>query len=303
MKILFFSKIILAVLILVLVAGCSTSSDSSTGYRLNPDLIYEGWWLQYDSLFLFGHDGETYETENFVIYSDACEMAEKKRMADMLEVLLKEHMERLSIESKDEFIYTNPDRKLHCYFSKNLRFPWGAGFYDTHGFMLISSDSPLANWPDGAYRKVLMHELLHVICSMLAGGIKGDAWFIEGIAEYVSEISGLKPLVRTASELEAWMDKQQDDDYAGNPIAIHTYEDVRASDPRATGNYDPFFELAIRYLMDPAAQGRTWLDVKNVFLDLRQNISFAQAFENHFKMSLAYYEANFFALLLAYLPD
>jgi hypothetical protein len=287
---------------LILISGCSTS-DSDTDPRLNPDLVYEGWWQQYDGLSHFGHDNDIHESENFVIYSDACDLAEKKRMADMLEDLLLEHMGRLTIKSKDEFIYTTPDQKLHCYFSKYLAFPWGAGFYSTSGFMLVSSDSPQVNWPDGSYPRVLMHELLHVIGALLAEGVKGDAWFIEGIAEYVSEISGLKPLIETASELEAWMSQQQDDGYGGNPIAIHTYEDVRISDPHATGNYDPFFELAIRYLLDPRGYGRTWLDVKKVFLDLRQNLSFARAFQNHFKMSLAYYEANFFNLLLAYLPD
>lgn len=286
---------------LILISGCSTS-DSVTDPRLNPDLVYEGWWQQVDSLSHFGHDGEIYETENFIIYSDACDLAEKKRMADILEVLLQDHMERLSVKSKDKFIYTTSDRKFHCYFSKYLAFPWGAGFFSTHGFMLVSSDSPQVNWPQGSYRKVLKHELLHVIGALLANGIRGDAWFIEGIAEYVSEISGLKPLVQTSGELEAWMIQQQDDGYGGNPIAIHTYEDVRTSDPDAIGNYDPFFELAIRYLLDPRGHGRTWLDVKNVFFDLRDNLSFAQAFQNHFQMSLSYYETNFFDLLLAYLP-
>ena len=69
----------------------------------------------------------------------------------------------------------------------------------------------------------------------------------------------------------------------------------------ATALWDPSFELAARYLLDPEGHGRTWLDVKRVFLDLRTGHTFARAFANHMGMSLAHYEENFFTLMFAYL--
>lgn len=286
----------------IFMMGCNTSADDSNHPYRNPNLVYEGWWMQYDNLTHFGHDGEPYESENFVMYSDACPLEEKQRVAAVLEVLFQELMDLLQVQSKDEFIYSTPDRKLHIYLSKNLRFPWGGGFMDTYGFMLYSLDSPYHNWPQEAYDMILKHELMHVVGGILSNGIRGDAWFIEGIAENVSDLSGMWSRVTSRSQVEDWMTRHQGTTYNGNPIAIHTYDDIYASNPHATAEWDPYFELAVRYLLDPQGYGATWLDVKNIFLDMRQELTFGQAFFNRLGMSLDYYETNFFTLILDYLP-
>jgi hypothetical protein len=56
-------------------------------------------------------------------------------------------------------------------------------------------------------------------------------------------------------------------------------------------------------LLDSQDCGATWLDVKNIFLDMRQGLAFEQAFLNRLGMSLDYYENNFFTLILDYLPQ
>jgi hypothetical protein len=283
--------------------GCNPSSDDPIEPYRNPNLVYEGWWMQYDNLTHFGHDGEPYESENFVMYSDSCSLEEKQREAAVLEVLFIELMDLLQVSSKDEFIYSTPDRKLHIYLSVHLRFPWGGGFMDTYGFMLYSRDSPRHNWPNEAYDMILKHELMHVVGGLLSNGIRGDAWFIEGIAENVSDLSGMWSRVTTRSEVEDWMAKYQGTTYNGNPIAIHTYDDIYESNPNATAEWDPYFELAVRYLLAPQGYGATWLDVKNIFLDMRQGLTFEQAFLNRLGMTLDYYESNFFALILDYLTQ
>ncbi|MCK4944445.1 MAG: hypothetical protein KAS65_12755, partial [Candidatus Aminicenantes bacterium] len=197
------SKVILVLIILgaLLLGGCGNSSDTETEPVLNPDLIYEGWWMAYDILDHFGHDGEPYESDNFVIYSDACVLSEKQRVANILEDHFRDLMALLHITSYDEFWYTQPDHKLHIYLSMYLAFPWGGGFMDTHGFMLYAMNSPLHNWPQESYSMILKHELMHVVGGLLCHGILGDAWFIEGIAENVSNLSGWRTPVTTRNQL------------------------------------------------------------------------------------------------------
>jgi hypothetical protein len=298
------SKVILILIVLVVTGtwSCGPSSDNPIEPVLNPNLIYEGWWMAYDILDHFGHDGESYESDNFVIYSDACVLSEKQRVANILEGHLRDLMALLHITSHDEFWYTQPDKKLHIYLSMYLAFPWGGGFMDTHGFMLYAINSPLVNWPEEAYSMILKHELMHVVGGLLSHGILGDAWFIEGVAENVSNLSDMRTPVTTRNQLQEWIDEYQDEPYQGNPVAIHTYDDVMIIDPHASGDYDPYFELAFRYLIDPQGLARSWMDIKNIFLDMREGSNFAQAFESRIGMGLVFYEANFFNLMMAYLP-
>ena len=44
----------------IFMTGCNTSADDSTEPYRNPNLVYEGWWMQFDTLTHFGHDGEPY---------------------------------------------------------------------------------------------------------------------------------------------------------------------------------------------------------------------------------------------------
>ncbi len=89
----------------------------------------------------------------------------------------------------------------------------------------------------------------------------------------------------------------------GNPIRVHRWDDILSAEQGAFGGDDSFamFELAVRYLIDEGGLGKTAEDAKRVFLDIRAGLSFADAFENRFGMSLAEYEASFDSLMQEYL--
>ena len=275
-----------------------------TDHRPGSNLVFEGWWMDWGPGYEMGHDGEPYESANFVVYSDATPQEERQRVADVLEAQFIELKDSLQVTSHDEFIHKTPDRKLHIFLSKYQTFPYGGGVATEYGFMLYSKDSPRVGWPAWTYDLILMHEMMHVIQGLLCGAVLGDPWFVEGIAEYVSDLSGLRlhQKVTDASTLQQWMSDHQAVAGRGNPVAVHTWLDFRAVDRNATGAYGPYYELAVRYVMDDNGHDRSWDDIKNLFLDMRQGLSFSQSFGNRMGLSLAEYEQNFFDLMLVYLP-
>jgi hypothetical protein len=285
--------------------ACGGGDPSGTDQpRRDPNLVYEGWWMDWDAGYQMGHDGQPYESDNFVVYSDGCPAEERQRVAAVLEAQFIELKDSLQVSSHDEFIYATPDRKLHIFLSRYQVFPYGGGVATQYGFMLYSRDSPRVGWAPEVYDLILIHEMMHVIQGLLCGAIFGDAWFVEGIAEYVSDLSGLRShqKVSDASMLQQWMSDHADVAGRGNPVAVHTWLDYRSTDPSATGDYGPYYELAVRYLLDPRGLGGTWADVKDLFLDMRQGTSFNQAFATRLALSLAEYEQSFFDLMLEYLP-
>lgn len=63
------------------------------------------------------------------------------------------------------------------------------------------------------------------------------------------------------------------------------------------------FELAMRYLLDPAGLGRTCRDVLELFFELREGIPFETAFLNHFGLELKTFEEEFYERVRDYLED
>jgi hypothetical protein len=90
----------------------------------------------------------------------------------------------------------------------------------------------------------------------------------------------------------------------GNPVSVETWYDFPqeiVDDAAQVGRYYLFFELAFRYLVDPEGHGKTLLDVKNMYLDIREGLTFEETFENRLGMSVDYYETNFFDIIVEYL--
>lgn len=75
----------------------------------------------------------------------------------------------------------------------------------------------------------------------------------------------------------------------------------RQYDADVLGDYYLFFELAVRYLVDPNGHGRSVLDIRDIYLDIRAGQRFTQAFESRMDLSVEEYEANFFTIMLEYL--
>jgi hypothetical protein len=62
------------------------------------------------------------------------------------------------------------------------------------------------------------------------------------------------------------------------------------------------FQLAVEYLVDENGHGKTFEDLKNLFLDVSVGVSFQTAFKNRLGISVKEYEMQFFDLMNDYLP-
>ena len=63
----------------------------------------------------------------------------------------------------------------------------------------------------------------------------------------------------------------------------------------------PMFELSMRYLLDGQGLGHSLLDVKQVFLDMRDGTSFSDAFQSNFGLSVDDFDAGYFVRIRDYL--
>ncbi len=84
-----------------------------------------------------------------------------------------------------------------------------------------------------------------------------------------------------------------------NPIKMHLYDY-----PDVDGMifyYYPMFQLAVEYLVDVNGHGKSFNDIKNLFMDVRVGVPFQTAFKNRLGMSVSEYEVQFFDLMNNYL--
>jgi hypothetical protein len=209
---------------------------------------------------------------------------------------------QMQITNDSILVFPTGQTKIHIFAYKNY-FPqdWGGRAY-FGGLMIYSLDHPQRT-AEGhteitVYTAVVKHELMHVIQYQLIGRLDYSlmqSWFAEGIAEKISEsnpqravtsLQRLDELTSTYGEL--------------NPVAIKTYNypDI---DLIEVNYYYPMFQLAANYLLDPAGGNGTWVDVKNIFLDIRNGGTFLNSFENHFGFTVTEFENNFFELIRNYL--
>ena len=201
---------------------------------------------------------------------------------------------QMQIEDNSILVFPTGQNKIHIYAYKNY-FPqdWGGRAY-FGGLMIYSLDHPertaAGHTEITVYSAVVKHELMHVIQYQLIGQLDYsllESWFAEGIAEKISEsnperavtsLQRLNELTSTYGEL--------------NPISIKTYNypDIEYV---AVNYFYPMFQLAANYLLDPIGRGSTWIDVKNIFLDIRNGGTFSNSFESRFGITLLEFENNF----------
>lgn len=271
-------------------------------------LQWDGSWMA--AGFDFGHDGHPYESDNFIVYSGFSSQEERTYVADVLEGRFVDLKTRLGIASHDEFEYPAGDELIDVL---TLRYQGTDAFWTgqsyRYGLIVHAPDSPRyaeEGYTRYLYTQLLTHELMHVIEYLLVG-TEGEyydveKWFHEGIAVYVA---GPPPnQVRYTSEVEGWQLEMGGLQGGGNPVSVETWADFPAEivdDAAEVGRYYLYFELAFRYLVDPEGHGKTLSDVKSMYLDIRQGLSFEDAFESRMGMSVEYYETNFFDLIVEYL--
>lgn len=271
-------------------------------------LQWQGSWI--DAGFYFGHDGQPYESDNFVVYSGFSSQEERGYVAATLEGRFIDLKTLLEISSPAEFQYPSEDQHIDVL---TLRYQgqdvlWTGQSY-RYGMIVHAPDSPRyveEGYTRSLYTQLLTHELMHEIEYLLIGTdghyYDTEKWFHEGIATYVA---GPPPnQVRYLYQLEQWRQAMSGYTGGGNPVSVETWADFPdeiVDDAARLGQYYLYFELAFRYLVDPEGHAKSLLDAKNMYLDIREGLTFEQAFENRMGMSVDYYETNFFDIIVEYL--
>ncbi len=263
-------------------------------------MVDSGSW--YVSGFRWPHDGKPLETANVVVYSDAASLEARQQLADIAEDALARLKARFGITGDAMFRFPSGQQKIHIYTYKTYTpTEWGGRAY-WGGLMIYSLDHPQRGaWGHTAlemYGPVVTHEIMHVIESLLRASNSPeqvDVWLTEGIAELVSGGNAAPSITGKVrfDELIAQHGRL-------NPIAMHRYTDY----PGLGLVYDyylPMFQLAVTYLFDAQGHGATLADLRDLYLDVREGVSFTTAFADRLGIGLTEYEQQFFDLMSDYL--
>ncbi len=290
------------ILILVCMAGCSTENTESDTART---LVDSGSWYSRET---WPHDGNPYESQHFIIYSDAASQESREELAGIAEELLAELITEFGIDPGEMLRYPPGQDKIHIYSYKDY-YPkqWGMRAY-YGGIIVWSLDHEYRNTNLGSYKPVLKHELVHVIESLLKGRdvanmsptVRTHAWFSEGLAEAVAGGTSASPVSgrERFDNLTTQYGKL-------NPIAYKTdgllIEALDTHPLIGFNYYYPMSQLAVEYLLSPDGFDKSLFDVRDIFLDMAEGVDFSAAFEKHMGISIQTYEDEFFSLMDGYL--
>ncbi|NNG15875.1 MAG: hypothetical protein HKM89_05280, partial [Gemmatimonadales bacterium] len=248
-------------------------------------------------------DGNPYETANFTVYSDAASQQARQELAEIAEDVFADVSLQFGITGSQLVFSFPPDQqKIHIYTYKD-HFPqqWGGWAY-WGGLLIYSLDHPerglAGHTALNMYVPVVQHEITHVIESLLkASNNPGtvDVWLTEGIAEFMAGGTAGGSITGKArfDQLIAAYGRL-------NPIAMHKYTDYPSGSNIVFEYCYPMFQLAATYLFDPRGHGASLVELRELYLDVRDGAVFATAFENRLGISLAEFEAQFFTLMNDY---
>ncbi len=279
-------------------SGCS---DSPT--KPEKPMVDSGSW--YETGFTpWPHDGNPYESENFVIYSDAASLEARQLLSQICEEVFAIIIERLGITDLSILRFpADRNNKIHIYSYKNYNpLDWGGQAY-YGGYLIYSPDHPVrTEWGQTApekYVPLVKHEMMHVVQTLIIGANdeRMYSWFAEGIAIEISD-----DVFYTKIDMQEKLDSLIATYGMRNPISIqHSWTMPNDIEYIGTLYYYPMFWLAVRYLTDPAGHGRSFYDVRDVILDAADDVPFNTALKNRFGISQQEYEAKFFDLMNDYL--
>jgi hypothetical protein len=281
--------------LLLALIDLSACGGSPTGPSPVPDAVHSGSW--YRTGFHWPHDGNPYESEHFIVYSDAASLAARQQLAGIAEDLLALLSADFGI-SDTMFRWPPGQSKIHIYTFRDHNEPgWGGwGYYG--GLMIYSLDHPIRG-SLGGYSRVVTHELMHAVEGLLKGSDDPnlvDVWLTEGIAEHVAGGTQRISSVTSRAQLDELVARFG----ALNPIAMHRYEYPDGPD-RVRDYYYVMFELSVEYLLDPAGHGRPKSGIRDIYLDVRNGVPFARTFEDHMAIGLQDYEDRYWNLIREYL--
>jgi hypothetical protein len=278
-------------------SGCS---DSPTEPEKN--MVDSGSW--YETGFTpWPHDGNPVESENFVIYSDAASMEARQLLSQICEDAFTTIKERLGLTDLSILRFpAGRNNKIHIYTYKNYNpKDWGGQAY-YGGYLIYSPDHPQrTEWGYTAldkYVPLVKHEMMHVVQTLIIGANdeRVYSWFAEGIAIEISDDN-----FYTRIDSQAKLDNLIAAYGKLNPISIQyswTYPKIEGI---GTSYLYPMFWLSVRYLIDPAGQGGSFYDVRDVMIDAAKGVPFRTSLETRFGIGFTEYENQFFDLMNNYL--
>lgn len=265
-------------------------------------MIDSGSW--YSIGFEWPHDGKPYETEHFIVFSDAASLESRKYLADAGEEVFFELRTQFEVVDDTIFRYPEGQNKIHIYAYKEY-FPkeWGGQAY--YGGYMIYSPDHVERGKEGhtdpeIYIPVVKHELTHVMQNLILGKLDNslvDVWLSEGLAETISQsnpdkrIENLESMTELISKFGSL-----------NPISMHLYEYPDVENVVAEYYY-PMFQLAVTYLTDPEGGGRRMRDLKDLLVDVKNGKQFSVAFEERWNIGLEDFEDQFFVIMEDYLKS
>jgi hypothetical protein len=286
----------------------ASCSDSPTDPEKN--MIDSGSW--YETGFTpWPHDGNPYESEHFIVYSDAASLEARQLLSQICEEAFALIIDKLGIIDLSIFQFPpNRNNKIHIYAYKNYNpMSWGGQAY-YGGYIIYSPDHQVrTEWGQTAlenYVPLVRHEMMHVIQTLILGNNDESylySWFAEGIA-----IENSDDVFYSEDAFYAKIDNQVEFDNListygqRNPVAIRHSWDM-PNDIEAIGKlyYYPMYWLALRYIIDPEGPGGSFHDVREVLLDGTRGLTFNTSLNKRFGISQSEFENQFFNLMNDYL--
>lgn len=297
-----------AVLLFGVASGCSDSSPPSVPVA-PAEMVDNGSWYSRNA---WPHDGNPYESDSFVVYSDGASLEARQRLAEVADEVLAEIVVEMGIDSETMFRFPPGQGKIDLYANKYNIPDWGGparGYYA--GLIIMSFDHQIGEWPSNEefLGPILKHELVHVVESLLKGRFVGDipvddprrmpVWFSEGMAEALSGGTSDQG-VRSLDQIGVLTAEY-------GQISPVTYKvDFPASEEnnlKVFFYYYPMSRLAVEYLIDPDGHGKSPEDLTSIMVDIADDAAFSATFEDHMGISVAAYEERFFELMNEYLPE
>lgn len=298
-KLLLILSVSLVCVFIILSTGCDKDNPVDT-----KEMVDSGSW--YETGFTpWPHDGNPYESENFMIYSDDASLEARQQLSEICEEAFARIVERLGITDLSILQFpADRDNKIHIYAYKDYApSEWGGqAFYG--GYLIYSLDNPVrTDWGHTTldlYVPLIRHEMMHVVQTLILGNNDESylwSWFSEGIAIEISD-----DIFYTRIDTQAELDDLIATYGQRNAVAIrHSWDRPNDIEGIGTYYYYPMYWLALRYMIDPQGQGGTFHDVLDVLLDGTRGMTFNNSLKNRFGISQSEFETEFFALMDEYL--
>lgn len=250
------------------------------------------------------HDGSPIESDNFIVFSERSSLSMRQQILNDAETSLIDLKSLIQYSDGDfQFRSDYESEKIHILADYNQQPFAGLAYRD--GFIIRAKDSPRYDGNSERWHNVFQLEMAHVIEFLLIGAynyrLANTVWMREGFGNYGAR----NHKIQTVDQLNAWRNSMQNITGKGNPIAIRVWSDFPQSviDNNTFVDYYAFFELAVRYLLDPNGQNKTIEDLKNFYDNLGNGMAVNTAFQNNFDLNMDEFQASYWDLMAAYLAN